>query len=69
MIKTHKIKMKVYCLFTVVYPDDYEPEFDYLIGVYDSKKKAEEAEKQITKDNNKETYIEVRVLNQTTDDY
>ena len=64
-----KIKMKVYCLFTVVYPDDYEPEFDYLIGVYDSKKKAEEVEKQITKDNNKETYIEVRVLNQTTDEY
>ena len=33
--------MKLYCLFTTVYPDDYEPEFDYLIGVYDSKKKAE----------------------------
>lgn len=61
--------MKVYCLFTTVYPDDYEPEFDCLVGVYDSKKKAEEAEKQIIKDDNKETYIEVRILNQTTDEY
>lgn len=61
--------MKLYCLFTTVYPDDYEPEFDCLVGVYDSKKKAEEAEKQITKDNKKETYIDVRVLNQTTDEY
>lgn len=61
--------MKLYCLFTTVYPDDYEPEFDCLVGVYDSKKKAEEAEKQITKDDKKETYIDVRVLNQTTDEY
>ena len=64
--------MKVYCLFTTVYPDNYESEFDYLIGVYDSKKKAEEAEKQIIKSNKndkRETYIEVRILNQTTDEY
>ena len=64
--------MKVYCLFTTVYPDNYEPEFDYLIGVYDSKKKAEEAEKQIiksNKNNKRETYIEVRILNQITDEY